>query len=238
MISVRMRASLKGEHVSGAERIVEKSSLDKTVIELLNRPKDYDFININVELLKDVFFIDKALKIESFEFKTVKEAKTKLIQILESYVKKDILSKALTLLENRTKNIRGAHLLDIELGELLEQDRDRGVRTVKIDWEDREGIKSILLKNGFTERTVDALAIATKNIECGVLAEICWSDDPNYVSGYVTVSNTKTYYRLTPLKEKGDPFGGRVYFISRKNLDKVVSCLENKAFLIRSLSEG
>ncbi len=238
MISVRMRASLKGEHISGAERIVDKKSLDKTVIELLNRPKDYDFININVEVLKDVFFIDKALKIESLELNTVKETKEKLIRILESYVKKDILIKALSLLENRTKNIRGAHLVDIELGELLEKDRDRGIRTVKVDWEDREGIKSILLNKGFTERTVDALAIATKNIECGVLAEICWSDDPDYVSGYITISNTKTYYRLTPLKEKGDPFGGRVYFVSRENLDKVVNCLENKAFLIRSLSEG
>ena len=50
--SVRMRASLKGKHISGQERIVKKEDLEKVLIELYRRPKeDWDFLNLKVEKL-------------------------------------------------------------------------------------------------------------------------------------------------------------------------------------------
>jgi 6-carboxyhexanoate-CoA ligase len=49
MISVRMRAELKGLHVSGAERIVDEGQVERVIKELLKRPKDYDKMVITLE---------------------------------------------------------------------------------------------------------------------------------------------------------------------------------------------
>ncbi|MGC9286949.1 MAG: 6-carboxyhexanoate--CoA ligase [Hydrogenobaculum sp.] len=43
----------------------------------------------------------------------------------------------------------------------------------------------------------------------------------------------KTYYRINPMKNFGDPFGGRAYFIKAENLENIIDCLRNKAFLVR-----
>jgi 6-carboxyhexanoate--CoA ligase len=52
MISVRMRAELKGLHVSGAERIVDEGRVERVIKELLKRPKDYDKMVITLERLE------------------------------------------------------------------------------------------------------------------------------------------------------------------------------------------
>lgn len=45
-----------------------------------------------------------------------------------------------------------------------------------------------------------------------MVAELCWSDDPDYVVGYV--GSVKNGYRRIPvLKEKHCPIGGRVFFL-------------------------
>jgi hypothetical protein len=49
MISIRMRAELKGLHVSGAERIVDEGQVERVVKELLKRPKEYDKMVITLE---------------------------------------------------------------------------------------------------------------------------------------------------------------------------------------------
>ena len=43
-----------------------------------------------------------------------------------------------------------------------------------------------------------------------IKAEICFSDDPDYVTGYVA-SKELGYVRVTTLKEKGDGNGGRIF---------------------------
>ncbi|MDQ7082357.1 MAG: 6-carboxyhexanoate--CoA ligase, partial [Aquificota bacterium] len=128
--------------------------------------------------------------------------------------------------------MRGAVVMDVETGRRLEPDRERGVRTVRIDWEDREKIREEMVKRGFTDRTVDALLIATKNVICGAVAEICWSDDPDYTTGYVA-SPKLGYVRISPLKERGDPLGGRVYFIKGGDLERFLECVERRAFIVR-----
>ena len=65
---------------------------------------------------------------------------------------------------------------------------------------------------------MDALALATKNIHCGVEAELCWSDDPDYTTGYVA-GKTIGYVRIKPMKEEGVPIGGRVYFVKEEKED-------------------
>jgi 6-carboxyhexanoate--CoA ligase len=60
MISVRMRAELKGLHVSGAERIVDEGRVERVIKELLKRPKDYDKMVITLERLEEISLIPKA----------------------------------------------------------------------------------------------------------------------------------------------------------------------------------
>jgi len=61
--------------------------------------------------------------------------------------------------------------------------------------------------------------LATKVSETpGLIAELCISDDPSYVTGYVASARTG-YQRITPVKTDGDSAGGRVWFVDSKGLD-------------------
>ncbi len=128
--------------------------------------------------------------------------------------------------------------MDIQTGERLEPDKERGIRTVRVDWKDRQEVKRVLrergLKKPYLERLLDALALATKNIHCGVIAELCWSDDPDYITGYVAGKNLG-YVRIKPMKEYRNPLGGRVYFVKREGIEKLIECLQEKAVLIENL---
>lgn len=237
LFSIRMRAEFQKKHISGAERIVGESELEKAINSLLKRPRVYDFINITIEEVKEYEVVECKIPISSFSFSSVGEARTFAIeQLAKCGVEREIAGKAVEFLSKGANpeggNMRGAILMDIETGERLEPDKKRGIRTIKFDWEDRSRVAEKLLKKGYTLRTVDALALACKNLYCGVIAELCWSDDPNYLTGYVA-SEKVGYVRITPLKEKGDPLGGRVYFIRRENLNRVIKCLEEKVILIK-----
>ncbi len=238
MFSIRMRSSLHGKHVSGAERICKGEDIGETVRELLTRPKEYDHISLKIERV-EVKEIEKALPIKTYTFERVEEAREFAIDMLEREgIKASILKKLFRELDTGASpeggNMRGAMIVDMESGNRLEPDKRRGIRTVRIDWAFRKFITDKLLEKGYTPRTVDALAIATKNIHCGVVAEVCWSDDPDYTIGYIA-SKSLGYIRISPFKRKGSPYGGRIYFVKRGEKDRVITCLEKEAFLIKSL---
>jgi 6-carboxyhexanoate--CoA ligase len=46
----------------------------------------------------------------------------------------------------------------------------------------------------------------------GIVAELCWSDDPDYVTGYVA-DPTHGYQRISRMKAAGDGYGGRALFV-------------------------
>jgi len=215
LYSVRMRAEREGRHLSGAERIVSEEELPRVLAQLSKRPKDFQLMHITVEEVKEVRRAPFPLKVSSYAFRSVEEARAFAVErLVEEGVKREVALKAVRLLAEgpaQGKVMRGAVLMDFLTGERLEEDFLRGVRTVRFDWSDREKARRLILKAGGTERTVDALALASKNLLCGVLAELCWSDDPNYLTGYAA-GRKGGYARITPLKEKGDPKGGRVYF--------------------------
>ncbi|RME11966.1 MAG: 6-carboxyhexanoate--CoA ligase [Aquificota bacterium] len=243
MLSVRMRAELKGEHVSGAERLVPADMLEKTVRELLRRPKAYEKLVLTVEKVRDVHTIQKALPIYSYDFGSVEEAHSFAVKTLQREgVPEGIALRGLELLKAgpnpKGGNMRGAVLMDIETGERLEPDMERGIRTVRMDWRDRGAVKRLLIKRGlrrkYLERLLDALALATKNVYCGVMAELCWSDDPDYTTGYVAGKNIG-YVRIKPMKEEGVSMGGRVYFVDKRDYKEIIECLQERAVLIESL---
>jgi 6-carboxyhexanoate--CoA ligase len=229
-----MRASLGGRHVSGQERIVKPEELEKVLIELHRRPKgEWDYQSIKIEKLKTPpVVLEKSLPVRSYKFSCVPLAHNHIVGLLESEhnikreITKPLLSKLVSGIKNG-ENLPGALIVDPESGEVLAE----GVRTILFDWKDREAATKILLEKGYTPRTVDALALATKNVYCGVEAEVCISDDPDYTTGYIA-SKKLGYLRMTPLKEKGNPYGGRIYFVKKRNLKSVIECLRTKGVLI------
>lgn len=243
LYSLRMRAEFEERHISGAERIVKAEEIEKTIKEFLRRPKLYDKMVITIEDIKEIEYIPKALPIYSYDFKSVEEAHRFAVSMLmKEGVKEEVAIEGLKLLKEgpnpKGGNMRGAVLMDMESGERLEPDQERGIRTVRFDWKDRRLIKRLLkdrgIKRFYLERLLDALALATKNIYCGVVAELCWSDDPDYTTGYVA-GKTVGYVRIKPMKEEGVPIGGRIYFVKREGFEDLIKCLENRTVLIETL---
>jgi len=138
--------------------------------------------------------------------------------------------------ESRTpgRAARGAMLIDASTGENVTPDARRGVRASRFDYgpEAAAGIDQALTDAGLGHfRTREALALASKVIWSGVLAELCWSDDAEYVAGYV--STRDGYVRFADFKPEG-AVGGRAFFVdtSAIRVETVVENLERRALWI------
>ncbi len=230
--SIRMRATYEGRHVSGAERIVLADAVDTVVKELAARAMDRrhfpDKITITVEPLGDQPLRRiKALDLTSLDISSVEAGRLSAISALR-HMGVSLLSaeKAIRYLSTGASTsgcaMRGAIIMDSRTGERLEQDQERGVRASRFDWDEQA---LTLTRQRFAERglthfrTFEALALATKVAHApGVIAELCWSDDPDYTAGYVA-SLRSGYFRYPALKEAGDPNGGRVFFINGDDID-------------------
>ena len=243
LISVKGRSSKEGKHISGAERIVDEGNI-YSVLDWIKQKiirKQPDEIVLKIERLKEKpVFIENTLPIKEFKFNSYIEANEFAIQILSSItgLEKTKLKEILSLVHIGASpskdNMRGAMLID-QKGNRIELDKYRGVRTTNVDFMDRESVIKDALRNKFTERTVDALAIATKNLNYPhLIAEYCISDEPDYLTGYVATKNF--YYRLYPLKKEGNNKGGRIYFITKDvDIKDLYNYLQNKPILIKNL---
>jgi 6-carboxyhexanoate--CoA ligase len=136
--------------------------------------------------------------------------------------------------------MRGAMLIDAATGSRLEADPAKGVRVSRMDLapDAREEILAALAAAGLGHhRVAEALVLAGKVLQApGVVAELCWSDDPAYLSGYVAAP-TSGYQRITRLKAAGDPLGGRALFVDSRNWDRDagVAFLERQPLLFDRL---
>lgn len=64
------------------------------------------------------------------------------------------------------------------------------------------------------------------------IAELCWSDDPDYITGYVA-GKKMGYQRITAMKEYGTEEGCRVFFIDGSNdVNTYIHDLEKQPILI------
>ncbi len=244
LYSIKARASFKGKHLSGAERIVKESEIETVLEEIYKkvRRKNPDSINIKVENIKEEpFLVDKTLPLKNLSFSNYMEANEKAVEILhiETGISKNILWKLIEEVHTgaapNKENMRGAMIVN-QRGERIELDRYRGIRTTTVDFLDRKKVLEKLLKNGYTERTLDALALTTKNlIYPDMIAEYCISDEADYTVGYVSTKNF--YYRFSPLKEKGNTKGGRIYFVKNSiDIQKFYNFLQKKPVLIRDVN--
>ena len=132
--------------------------------------------------------------------------------------------------------MRGAVIMDATTGERLETDLSRGVRVSRMDLapECRTELERKLASAGLDHyRVLEALVLAGKVLSApGIVAELCWSDDPNYTTGYVADLHGG-YQRITALKSVGDSLGGRVFFINPAavSIDELVDYLEYQPVL-------
>jgi 6-carboxyhexanoate--CoA ligase len=128
-------------------------------------------------------------------------------------------------------------IMDALTGDRLEPDKERGIRASRFDWsaEASEKIDCVLSDIGLTHfRTREALALATKVAHApGIVAELCWSDDPDYTAGYVSSPSTG-YVRFPFLKNQGIDRGGRAFFVQREefHLDSFIRYLQEEPVLI------
>ncbi len=224
LYSVKMRASREGQHISGAEKIVPARRVAAIASQLaeraLSHPKgDPDFINIKVEAQPRQMRRVKALAVTTHETRTPEEGLSLAAELLAE----DGITRIGEIMGrfSESHSMRGAMLLDADTLERLEPDPERGVRATYMDDASSLEKGTARGKNHYAE----AIVLATKVQNApGIVAEICVSDDPDYVTGYVA-SKRLGYRRITVLKKKGDPRGGRI-FLYRGQRERVAETIE------------
>ena len=109
--------------------------------------------------------------------------------------------------------MRCAILIDATTGKRLDNTDMRGIRVSRMDFKDTLQAKKHFDELGYTDNHVqEALVLASKVLSApNVVGELCWSDDPNYIIGYVSANNI--YHRITKMKPLHSSQGGRVFFV-------------------------
>lgn len=252
LFSVRMRAAVGasheagGQHLSGGERLVPEEEVDDTVRQMLARARSRDlppdFVRITVERVGEA----PVHRIPCLPVTTVHPADARsgwqmAARLLnEAGVSEVAVAAAFEGLRagwQRGASVRGAVVLDAASGMRLDPQLDRGVRVSRLDYAatTRADLENALARQSLGHfRVREALAIASKVVWAGVLAEVCWSDEPEYTTGYVATA-ARGYVRFTDFKPKG-AVGGRVFFASTEleaeGLAAMIERLERGAALI------
>ena len=236
LLSVKMRASARGEHVSGAERIVPAAAAPRVAAALVARALSHskgepDFVNLKLEEPGEIMRLE-ALRVSTCVTATAEEGRRAAADILRGAGVGRV--DEIMALFSETHSMRGAMLLDADTLERLEPDRERGVRATRMDAAPCAvgafSAASAAKKNHFAEAVVLATKVANAP---GIVGEICVSDDPDYVTGYVATREIG-YRRITTVKEMGDPHGGRIFLYRgpRSGVEETIRFLERQSVVV------
>ena len=228
LYGVKMRAARDGSHLSGAERIVPPGRIAGTLSGLVRRALMHergvpDYINLKVEELGDVMRLN-ALPVFTENVADETEGWERAESILSSAG--FLRAREICGLFSSAHSMRGAMLIDADTLERLEPDKERGVRATNMDGDPSPPPDR---KNHFAE----ALTLATKvQAAPGIVGEVCVSDDPGYVTGYVATRSG--YHRITVLKKSGDPHGGRIFLYRgpRSQVPETIKFLESRPVVV------
>ncbi len=104
-------------------------------------------------------------------------------------------------------------LIFTQAGEWIKQ-KKKACGSPQMDWPDVNFEKWALYSHvPAHSRIKEALALASKvSWHPAAIAELCWSDDPDYITGYVA-SKKLGYQRITAMKEYGAEAGCRVFLL-------------------------
>ena len=239
LFAVKMRAARAGEHISGAERIVPAHDIPALAAALAERALHHakgkpDEIHLKVEEAGEIAHLE-ALPVSTHVTRTPAEGRAVAARLLaDAGITRidEIMSRF-----SETYGMRGAMLLDADTLERLEPDCARGVRATYMDaagdvngQDARCPSGSARVKNHFAEAVVLATKVANAP---GIVGEICVSDDPDYVTGYVATKEIG-YCRITAIKRKGDPCGGRIFLYRgpREGVEGTIRFLQEQCVLV------
>lgn len=243
LFNVRMRAAEDGEHVSGDEAIGTRDDVEETARTMLSRALDHsrgdpDDVTVTVERLSTEPVRMPALPVVTVEATDVDTGHRVARTLLEREgVSAAAIDRGFDVLWSETAE-RGAALLDTADGTRRDPDRPRGVRVSRLGTSERgqSELDAALEEYGLASTRIrDALVLATKTLRGpGIVAELCWSDNPDYTAGYVATE--QGYYRFPALKQEGDPRGGRAFFLrTDAPVERTVGFLEERPVLVDSV---
>jgi len=252
--SLKMRASQQvgeGEqkheqHISGAERIVNRESVEAVCSAMVRRAMthskgDPDFINVKIEKIHESDIqVLKALPVTRIDVDTWQEGLEKAFELVNKTVCDGLLrndeqgerSASFDSSHSREgENLGVLNDFKEKLPELLRETFPmRGAMLydiatgTRLEPDHARGVRATYM-DALHSSVVDscknhfneAIVLATKVANApGMVAEFCISDDPNYITGYVA-SKELGYVRIMKMKEMGDENGGRIFlFDSRK----------------------
>lgn len=244
--SIKMRSARDTKHISGAESIILEKDMGLVVQQLITRALGHsrgkpDFINIKIQNIvnQNIEYI-APLDITTVKVNNYFKGRECAIKALQ---KSGLSIETSHLVLNMLKDcntMRGAILFEINSRERLEADSKRGVRVTNIDWSFKvkqeldKALARVSLNNNHVK---EAVALASKVCSApGIIAELCWSDDPDYTAGYVA-SKDMGYMRITKLKPLGSNNGGRVFCFdsSKGSIEKCIKYLEEKITLLNKI---
>jgi len=220
LYSIRMRAERNGSHISGAEGIYGKKELLKVIGEYARRALSHskgapDLVNLKIEPLRERPLVVRSLPVFTIKTNGPKDAIGKGISLLKGIgISEKAIGSALKAISSGT--MKGAALISYKTGKRIDSYKEKGIRAscLGIRGQANRKLVSLLEEKGLSHpRVKEALILASKVASApGVIAELCISDDPDYTTGYVALSQSG-YFRLPRIKRKGAGTGGRVFFL-------------------------
>ncbi len=227
--NVKMRAEKERRHISGAERLISKDQIQQAMAALIERAMHHpngepDAVSVTVKRVDLPLRIIPALPVSERFTRTPEEARLALAAELRSM---GLSPEPILEAFYQLTGMRGAVLLDVRTLCPLEPDGRRGIRATCMDYSGNRGGPKNHLK--------EALCLASKVVSCpGIIGELCMSDDPGYTTGYFA-SQGSGYVRLTNIKAKGDPRGGRIFLFdgAAGDVTECIRFLEEMPVLVK-----
>jgi 6-carboxyhexanoate--CoA ligase len=233
LYSIRMRAAQSSQHISGAERLAPAEELAAIATAMIARALGHprgnaESIRLAIDALPATALRTASLPaITTVRVSNVHAGRSAAqAELRRAGVSELAIAAALNALTRGAgpggRVMRGAMLVDAQSGARLESDPARGIRVSRMDLSPAASAALTAALQGSGRDTIhlrEAIALAAKVLlSPGIVAELCWSDDPDYTAGYVA-SPGRGYVRFPWLKEKGDQHGGRAFFYSGATFD-------------------
>ncbi len=246
-----MRAELDGKHISGAERLLGTAELESVAVEMLQRALQHprgqaERISFRVEPIEanqcQMGRLPDLYNNQVYSWQQGRELAREILtscRVAQSAIERAMHDLAAGAAPDG-QSMRGAMLVDADTGERLENDPFRGVRVSRMDLtaDAREQLLTALSVHDLDNpHVVEAMTLAAKVVNAPALvAELCWSDDPDYLAGYVA-SKESGYQRISQLKPVAEERGGRAFFIrsGKERLATLIKWLERQPFLIKRI---